>query len=83
MPTLSYLCVQRKVPDKLTDPSSVTQIHSITKNIGMLLTGMHGGGPRCCGKPLPGSIVGCIFHVPLLTVTLLCRAPALQVMPAR
>ncbi|EFN51840.1 hypothetical protein CHLNCDRAFT_27583 [Chlorella variabilis] len=33
---------QRKVPDKLTDPSSVTQIHSITKNIGMLLTGMHG-----------------------------------------
>ena len=33
---------QHKVPDKLTDPSSVTQIHSITKQIGMLATGMHG-----------------------------------------
>jgi hypothetical protein len=35
--------VQHKVPDKLTDPTSVTCIHSITKHIGMLATGMHGG----------------------------------------
>ncbi|KAL4433631.1 hypothetical protein ABPG75_000072 [Micractinium tetrahymenae] len=33
---------QHKVPDKLTDPTSVTQIFSITKQIGMLVTGMHG-----------------------------------------
>jgi hypothetical protein len=34
--------LQHKVPDKLTDPTSVTQIHSITKHIGMLVNGMHG-----------------------------------------
>lgn len=34
--------LQHKVPDKLTDPSSVTQIFTITKQIGMLVTGMHG-----------------------------------------
>jgi 20S proteasome subunit alpha 1 len=33
---------QKKVPDKLTDPSSVTNIHKITPSIGMLTTGMHG-----------------------------------------
>lgn len=33
---------QRKVPDKLVDPSSVTSIHKITKRLGMLVTGMHG-----------------------------------------
>ena len=39
------LPVQHKVPDKLTDPDSVTSIHSITKHIGMLVTGIHGGWP--------------------------------------
>lgn len=34
--------LQHKVPDKLTDPTSVTQIHAITKRIGMLVTGMAG-----------------------------------------
>lgn len=33
---------QRKVPDKLVDPSSVSSIHKITKRLGMLVTGMHG-----------------------------------------
>jgi 20S proteasome subunit alpha 1 len=33
---------QKKVPDKLTDPSSVTNIHKITPSIGMLVTGLHG-----------------------------------------
>jgi 20S proteasome subunit alpha 1 len=33
---------QHKVPDKLTDPTSVTLIHSITKRIGMLVMGMPG-----------------------------------------
>ena len=33
---------QKKVPDKLTDPSSVTNIHKITPSIGMLTTGIHG-----------------------------------------
>lgn len=33
---------QRKIPDKLVDPSSVTSIHKITRTIGMLVTGMQG-----------------------------------------
>lgn len=33
---------QKKVPDKLTDPTSVTSIHKITPSIGMLATGLHG-----------------------------------------
>lgn len=33
---------QKKVPDKLVDPTSVTNIHKITKSIGMLVTGIHG-----------------------------------------
>ena len=57
--------LQHKVPDKLTDPTSVTQIHSITKHIGMLVNGLHGepwgaGGRRlellllfCAGTVLP------------------------------
>jgi hypothetical protein len=36
------LWLQHKVPDKLTDPSSVTQIYTITKHIGMLVMGMLG-----------------------------------------
>eukprot|EP01089_Gocevia_fonbrunei_P008108 TRINITY_DN1976_c0_g1_i2.p1 TRINITY_DN1976_c0_g1~~TRINITY_DN1976_c0_g1_i2.p1 ORF type:complete len:232 (-),score=51.26 TRINITY_DN1976_c0_g1_i2:1-696(-) len=31
---------QRKIPDKLIDPSTVTHLFSITKNIGAVLTGM-------------------------------------------
>lgn len=50
-PCPAPVCVlQHKVPDKLTDPTSVTQIHSITKQIGMLATGMHGR---------PGAEAGC------------------------
>lgn len=33
---------QKKVPDKLMVPSSVTNIHRITQNIGMLAIGLHG-----------------------------------------
>lgn len=33
---------QRKVPDKLVDASSVTSIHKITRQLGMLVTGMQG-----------------------------------------
>lgn len=33
---------QKKVPDALMDPTSVTHIFKITKNIGMLVTGLHG-----------------------------------------
>ena len=39
---LSWRALQHKVPDRLTDASSVTQIHGITKHIGMLVTGMQG-----------------------------------------
>ncbi len=50
----SLVCgaAQHKVPDKLTDPSSVTQIHIITKHIGMLVTGMHGEPPAGHGSQL-------------------------------
>ncbi|GMH34067.1 hypothetical protein BSKO_01901 [Bryopsis sp. KO-2023] len=36
------VCVvtQKKVPDKLIDPTSVTNLHKVTKRVGMLLTGM-------------------------------------------
>jgi len=36
------VCVvtQKKVPDKLIDPSTVTHLFKITKNLGMLVTGM-------------------------------------------
>ena len=33
---------QRKVPDKMVDPASVTHIHRITRRLGMLVTGLHG-----------------------------------------
>lgn len=36
-------CVtQKKVPDTLMDATSVTSLHTITKSIGMLVTGLHG-----------------------------------------
>lgn len=36
-------CVtQKKVPDRLMDARSVTNLHKITKKIGMLVTGLHG-----------------------------------------
>ena len=63
LPTLlpclpAYLSLQHKVPDKLTDPTSVTQIHAITKHIGMLVNGMHGEPPGpaqlSSGGCLPG-----------------------------
>lgn len=48
-PACPSLCLppslQHKVPDKLTDPTSVTQIHAITKRVGMLVTGMAGERP--------------------------------------
>lgn len=31
---------QRKVPDKLHDPESVTNLYNITENIGLVMTGM-------------------------------------------
>ena len=31
---------QRKVPDKLHDPESVTNLYNITENIGIVMTGM-------------------------------------------
>lgn len=31
---------QRKVPDKLYDPTSVTNMHKITENVGLVMTGM-------------------------------------------
>lgn len=62
LPPLVVALLQHKVPDKLTDPTSVTQIHSITKQIGMLATGMHGrqgyrgcrAGWACRHTQLPG-----------------------------
>jgi len=33
---------QRKVPDKLVDATSVSSIHKVTRNIGMLVAGLHG-----------------------------------------
>lgn len=36
------VCVvtQKKVPDKLIDPKTVTHLYKVTKNVGMLVTGM-------------------------------------------
>ena len=34
--------MQKKVPDKLLDPASVSHLHSVTSNIGACMTGMVG-----------------------------------------
>lgn len=34
------MVTQKKVPDKLLDPTSITHMFDITKNVGMLVTGL-------------------------------------------
>lgn len=41
---------QKKVPDKLVDPSSMTSIHKINSQIGMLVTGMPGDARSLVSK---------------------------------
>lgn len=38
----SVVAAQRKVPDRLLDPASVTHLFSLTNNIGCVMTGMIG-----------------------------------------
>jgi 20S proteasome subunit alpha 1 len=38
------VCIQKKVDDRLIDPSSVTNIHRITPNIGVMVTGLESDG---------------------------------------
>lgn len=38
----AVLITQKKIPDKLLDPGSVTHLHKITTNIGAVMTGMVG-----------------------------------------
>jgi 20S proteasome alpha/beta subunit len=38
--TASVIISQKKVPDKLLDPSSVTSVYKITRGIGCVMTGM-------------------------------------------
>lgn len=85
LPSFLSALLQHKVPDKLTDPTSVTQIHAITKHIGMLVTGMHGAPPppppaargawlpacmRATCPPLPGPFSR--------STALTCRRPDLR-----
>ena len=43
-PTSVALCTQKKVPERLIDPSSVSNVHSITPTVGCLMTGLN---PDC------------------------------------
>ena len=38
----SVVCTQRKIPDKLLDPSTVTHIFKLTAEIGCIMTGRIG-----------------------------------------
>jgi len=38
----AVVIVQKKVPDKLLDPSSISHLHCVTPNIGACMTGMVG-----------------------------------------
>ena len=40
----SVIITQKKVPDKLLDPASVTHMYKITDGIGAVMTGMVGKG---------------------------------------
>lgn len=53
----SVVCTQRKIPDKLLDPATVTHIFKLTAEIGCIMTGRIGvyqgravqeHVPRCC-----------------------------------
>ena len=43
----AVVITQKKVPDKLLDPNSVSHLHRITENIGAVLTGMVGKDFSC------------------------------------
>ncbi|KAJ3331466.1 Proteasome subunit alpha type-6 [Blyttiomyces sp. JEL0837] len=36
----AVVCIQKKVPDKLLDPASVTSLYQLSKNIGCVMTGL-------------------------------------------
>lgn len=38
----AVVITQKKIPDKLLDPSSVTHLHKVTDHIGAVMTGMVG-----------------------------------------
>lgn len=38
----AVVITQKKIPDKLLDPSSVSHLHKITENVGAVMTGMVG-----------------------------------------
>lgn len=50
------VCVvtQKKVPDKLLDPTSVTHMHAVTRGIGMCTTGVAADARRRANAPRLG-----------------------------
>ncbi len=57
----AVVITQKKVPDKLLDPSSITHLHHITPHIGACMTGMVGKNIVKCSEQSVDNIVFLTF----------------------